>query len=161
MHSLLLSSLLLAGLVGLPAADSASTVSGPSPEACAAPPCGYIMPYMDTTFDGKKRSGTAFGGSADGCPLLMEKGASRTYNGTLVWHWDITQDGTYPPDPNAPIEITFDGTATNPKWMEFTVEPESFVIDAEQFAASDNYRVNDQNPADPRLEFWYERSLTV
>jgi hypothetical protein len=161
-------SLLALCLVGLPASGATNTESEATRDdstgaACvtsaANPPCGYIMPYMDTSFEGKERCGTAFGGDPTGCPLLMAKGESRTYNGTLVWWWDVTQDGIYPPSED--IVISFAGTGTNPTWMDFTIDPEQFVIAATDFGSPDYLKPDTTDPANPKVIFRYEKPVTV
>lgn len=139
-------------------AGSASCLS-----AAAAPPCGYIVPQLALDFPDKPPcKAETLGGDVDlaTCLELPAMGESVTQEGMLRWYWDITQDGTYPADPMQPIVIAFTGTATNPKWLDIKVEPESFTLDAVALASPLNMKTG-EDPATPQVWFWFERPITV
>jgi hypothetical protein len=155
--------LVAVGLLGLPATGAKGDDVRPEAalnDACN-PPCGYIMPTMDIVIEGKERCGDAFSGDPTGCPLLMEVEGSETYAATVVWHWDVTQDGTYPADPNQDIVITFAGIATNPAWLEFSTEPSELVITAADLADPANYRIDPESPGGPKVEFWMSWTVDI
>lgn len=136
----------------------------PAAAACA-PPCGYISPIIDLVFPEKPACGAGQAVLADGTPddclLLMERGGSVTLDGTLRWYWEISEEGTYPNDPQQDIEISFGGTQSNPDWLEVDVEPGGFTIDTVAlFDANENWRVDDSG-AEPRVWYWFERNITV
>ena len=143
---------------GVPAAAQAACV-----DAGLAPPCGYIVPQLALDFPDKPPcKAETLGGDIDlaTCLPLPAMGESVTQEGMLRWYWDITQDGTYPADPMQPIVIAFTGTATNPKWLDLKVEPESFTLDAVALASPVNMRTGD-DPTTPQVWFWYEQPITV
>ncbi len=164
----LLPALLLAAL--LPFASATSTSSSgeadlasdliPAPSvACAAPPCGYIVPQMALDFPDKPLCKAAtLGGEVDlsTCMKLPAAGETITQQGVVRWYWDMTQDGTYPIDPMVPIVIVFSGTATNPSYLELAVEPASFTLDAAAMVHPDNLKVEGQ-----QVWFWFEEPITV
>lgn len=164
----LLSALLLAALLplasaaqpadGMPAAEGAGAAAVAS-SACAAPPCGYIVPQMALDFPDKPLCKAAtLGGEVDlsTCMKLPAAGETVTQAGVVRWYWDITQDGTYPIDPMVPIVIAFGGTATNPSYLDLKVEPESFTLDAAAMVHPDNLKVEGQ-----QVWFWFEEPITV
>lgn len=145
---------------GDPAAGSADTAA-----ACAAsgafPPCGYIVPQLALDFPDKPPCKAAtLGGEVDlsKCLPLPADGESVVQKGTLRWYWDMTQDGTYPIDPQTPIVIQFSGTATNPKYLSLKVEPESFTLDAAAMASPENMKAD---AGGSKVWFWYEKAITV
>jgi hypothetical protein len=127
---------------------------------CAAPPCGYIVPQLALDFPDKPTCRAASLGAAvdlSTCLVLPAEGESVVQEGMLRWYWDITQDGTYPADPAQPIVIGFSGTATNPSWMEISVEPASFTLDAVALVNPTNMRQGEG----AQLWFWFESPITV
>ena len=156
----LLPALLLAALLPLAAADS-TVQTGAVASACAAPPCGYIVPQMALDFPDKPLCKAAtLGGEVDlaTCMTLPANGESVVQEGVLRWYWDITQDGTYPIDPQDPIVIVFSGTATNPSYLDIKVEPETFTLDAVAMVHPDNIR---PDPATNQVWFWFEQPIKV
>jgi MYXO-CTERM domain-containing protein len=160
----LLSALLVAALVPTASAEPAAPAdevgaSVSSVAACAAPPCGYIVPQLALDFPDKPLCKAAtLGGDVDlsTCMPLPGPGESVVQEGVLRWYWDITQDGTYPIDPMVPIVIAFSGTATNPEYLSIAVEPASFTLDAVAMASPDNYK-----PEGQQVWFWFEKPITV
>lgn len=161
--------LLLAALLPFASADATvETPSGAAPSAdaaaclaAAAPPCGYIVPQMALDFPDKPLCKAAtLGGEVDlaTCMTLPADGESVVQEGVLRWYWDMTQDGTYPIDPQDPIVIQFSGTATNPTYLDIKVEPESFTLDAAAMVHPDNIRVD---PATNQVWFWFEQPITA
>lgn len=154
-------------LVGL--AVALALVAGPLPAhaavdlddvvACAAPPCGYIVPAISLDFPEKPicRPET-LGGPIDlsQCIPLPAVGGTHVENGIFRMSWDITQDGTYPADPLQPIVVTFGGTSSNPKWMDLVVEPASIEISAVDLNNPQYLRNEGQS-----VWFWYEVPLSV
>lgn len=163
--ALLASAVLLAAL--LPTASAEEPAGAQTLAACAsgaAPPCGYIVPQLALDFPDKPAcKAETLGGPVDlaTCLTLPAPGESVTQAGVLRWYWDITQDGTYPSDPQVPIVIQFTGTATNPAWLDVQVEPESFTLDAVALASPLNMKVDTDDPAAPQVWFWYEQPITV
>lgn len=140
-----------------PAAASAACAGG------AAPPCGYIVPQLALDFPDKPAcKAESLGGPVDlaTCLPMPAIGESITQTGQLRWYWDMTQDGTYPADPQVPIVIQFTGTATNPKWLELKVEPESFTLTAADLLLPTNMKQG-EDPTAPQVWFWYEAPITV
>ena len=148
----------------LPFASAESTVESAALEtaaACAAPPCGYIVPQMALDFPDKPLCKAAtLGGDVDlsTCMTLPGPGESVQQAGVLRWYWDITQDGTYPIDPMVPIVIAFSGTATNPSYLEIAVDPPTFTLDAVAMNHPDNLKVD---PNTKQVWFWFEEAITV
>ncbi|MEK6976276.1 MAG: hypothetical protein AABY18_08045 [Candidatus Thermoplasmatota archaeon] len=142
---------LMAALVPTGAAEQDLASPAACLDAAASPPCGYIVPQISLEFPNKPpcRAET-LGGPVDlsGCIPLPAVGASHVEEGLLRFSWDITQDGTYPPDatcapPGTPcIVISFSGTATNPKSVKLTIEPAEVIVEAVDFAHPDNLRIN-------------------
>lgn len=133
----------------------------------AAPPCGYIVPQISLEFPDKPACRAAtLGGPVDlsQCLALPAVGGEEVQNGLMRFSWDVTQDGTYPPDascaaPGTPcITVTFSGTATNPKWMSLSIEPAEVVLEASAFGHPDNLRINQETQ---QVVFMVEVPLTV
>lgn len=166
--ALVASTLLVAAL--LPVASAVDS-AGPSPpgavagaQGCAAPPCGYIVPQLALDFPDKPLcKAERLGGPVDlsTCLTLPQQGQSVEQKGIMRWYWDITQDGTYPADPQVPIVIQFTGTATNPKWLDLKVEPESFTLDAVALLNPLNTKRDIEDPNAVQVWFWYEQPITV
>jgi hypothetical protein len=148
---------------GLLAADADVQASAADAALCAAaPPCGYIVPQMALDFPEKPLCKAAtLGGQVDlsTCMDLPTADTPVVQKGILRWYWDVTQDGTYPIDPQVPIVIAFSGTATNPTYLDIKVEPADFTLDAVEMANPANYRPDEANPQ--QVWFWYERPITV
>lgn len=168
--ALLASAVLLAALLPLASAGQEPVVGDVGQGACladaaASPPCGYIVPQLALDFPDKPTcKAESLGGPVDlaTCLELPPVGQSVTQEGMLRWYWDMTQDGTYPADPQVPIVIQFTGTATNPSWLDLKVEPESFTLDAVALMNPVNTK-NDvaDDPATPQVWFWFERPITI
>jgi hypothetical protein len=145
-------------------ADDGASVAAPSGAclaAAASPPCGYIVPQLALDFPDKPPCKAAtLGGEVDlsKCLALPADGESVVQKGTLRWYWDMTQDGTYPIDPQQPIVIQFSGTATNPKYLQLKVEPESFTLDAAAMASPENVKAD---AGGSKVWFWFEKPITV
>lgn len=147
---------LVAGLVPAQAAFAVEPVA-----ACAAPPCGYIVPAISLDFPEKPICRPAtLGGPIDltQCIPLPAVGSSHVENGLFRMSWDITQDGTYPADPTQPIVVTFGGTSSNPKWIDLVVEPASVEISAADLNNPQYLQFNQETQS---LWFWYEVPLKV
>ena len=154
---LVLSASVLLLVASAPTGTSQDPVAGAClGELAAAPPCGYIVPQISLDFPEKPvcRAAT-LGGPIElsECLGLPAEGESITQEGIIRFSWDITQDGTYPPDAACAastasggtegcIVISFSGTATNPKWVGVQIEPESILLDAVAMANPDNMEVN-------------------
>jgi hypothetical protein len=160
-RAMTLAKALSAALLLLALVPAGSSVPAASQAECAAPPCGYIVPQLALDFPDKPTCRAASLGAAvdlSTCLELPAEGESVTQEGMLRWYWDITQDGTYPADPAQPIVIAFSGTATNPDWMELTVEPASFTLDAVALVNPTNMRLSEEGA---QLWFWFESPITV
>ena len=133
----------------------------------ASPPCGYIVPQISLEFPDKPpcRAET-LGGPVDlsACLALPPVGGQAVQEGMMRFSWDVTQDGTYPPDascaaPGTPcIVVSFSGTSTNPKWVTLSIEPAEVVIEAADFADPANLRVTQETQ---QVVFMLEVPLTV
>jgi hypothetical protein len=157
--------LLLLALLPTASATEATGAGAGAGAACLAgatlPPCGYIVPQLALDFPDKPPCKAAtLGGEVDlsKCLPLPADGESVVQKGTLRWYWDMTQDGTYPIDPQQPIVIQFSGTATNPKYLQLKVEPESFTLDAAAMASPENVKAD---AGGSKVWFWFEKPITV
>ena len=132
--------------------------------ASCAPPCGYIVPLMDLDFPEKPLCVAELGQAPDPnlCIPLPALGESITYNGTMRWYWEITEDGIYPNDVGTDIEIVFSGTASNPKWMNFEVTPAAFTITTADLFSPDNL-VTKEKPGSqtPAVWFSFDRDISI
>lgn len=144
----------------LPASPPTLPLASPAEAACA-PPCGYIIPLIDLDFPEKPVCGNPALGGDGQCIPLPEQGGSVSYDGVLRWYWEISQDGTYPNDPQQDIVVSFSGTGSNPGFLHATVEPTEFTITTADLFSPTNMKQDTSDPAKPRLWFWYERPLTV
>lgn len=129
---------------------------------CANPPCGYILPILDLDFPDKPDCRAGFGvtDNIDDCPDLPAVGATVTYEGTMRYYWKLSEDGTYPSDPAAPITVTFGGTRSNPDWMDLVFEPASYVIDQAALLDPQNMKtVGD--PGQAVVYYWFEAPVSV
>lgn len=148
------------GPAGAGLADGAALPSTGVDAACA-PPCGYIIPLIDLVFPEKPVCGNpALGGDGE-CIPLPEDGGSVTFQGVLRWYWEISQDGTYPNDPQQDIVVSFSGTGSNPGFLSAAVDPPEFTITTADLLSPQNLKEDASDPAKPRLWFWYERPLNV
>jgi hypothetical protein len=160
--------LLLAALTPLASSQAPDASGAGGAGAClaagaGAPPCGYIVPQLSLDFPDKPTcKAETLGGPVDlsKCIPMPETGGSSEQKGVLRWYWDMTQDGTYPIDPQQPIVIQFSGTATNPGYMELKVEPASFTLDAVAMASPENMKPETSGTS-TRVWFWFERPITV
>src|SRR5581483_1839320 len=122
-------------------------------------PCGYVAPLIDMVFEGKKNCG---GATVDlsKCYTVPEPGKPLVVKGVLEYYWKESEDLTYPSDPNAPVEISFAHSASDPKWLDFKVEPATFTIDQQGFLDPTNSKV-DQSTSPPTVYFWFQRDITI
>ncbi len=156
MRFLALSLLGLAVLAPLASAE-------PEAQDCAAP-CGWVNPLINLDFPDKPKCGA---GQAAGnldrsqCFALPALGDSVVLEGKLIWYWDMTNEGTYPNDPLTDIQVSFAGTASNPAWMEAKVEPEGFTIGTADLFNPTNFKVDQTDPTQNRVFFWFERPITL
>lgn len=140
-------------------------------DECAGPPCGYIVPILDLRFPEKPKCGSGQLSFAEGppedCLAVMEKGDSTQLDGTMVWYWEASEDGTYPKNTGEDIVITFGGTATNPGWIDAEISceeasPCEFVIDDQALLADpDNYELRENAQGQQSLWYVFERDITV
>lgn len=134
-----------------------------APAPCMTPdaPCGYITPVLDLNFVGKPRC-PGVPGTIDPakCVQLPGEGKTLVFNGTVRWYWKESEDLSYPLDPNQPVVITFGATPTDPKWLPFDVEPESYTITSSDILDPRNRRT-DNSSSSPVVYFWFERPVTV
>jgi len=154
----------VAVLAPLAAAQGAPVAALPANASCAsaaAPPCGYITPFLTLTFPTKPKC-TGTPGSIDPakCIPLPADGASVTFPGSLVWSWRESEDLTYPEDPAGNIELSFAGIGTNPSWLTFKVDPPTFSI-SQADLANPTYLKPDQSTGTPIVWYWYEKPVNV
>lgn len=138
-------------------------------DARAAPPCGYILPTIDIDVPEKQACG---GGRLvyaeeppEDCDPLMPDGGTKAYDAIFKWYWEASEDGTYPKEVGQDIEVSFSGTATNPKWLTAKVEGEGmqdgrFIITDADLVHPDNIRLDDSSG---NMRVWYEyiRPITI
>lgn len=139
-------------------AAGAPEAAGGCRAAAATPPCGYIQPFLDLNFPEKPSCGGSKPASA--CIPLPADGASLTMEGTLVYYWRLSEDGTYPPDMTQPIDITFKATAGDPKWLDFTVDPEGYTMQPQDLLDPRNTKTDDSTTP-PTVLYWFERPVKV
>lgn len=153
----LLLALLVAGMAIPNVAAEATT-------DCAAVPCGYVTPIIDLEFEGKPGCGT--GGalgvavSGDNCIAIPEIGQSVTFQGTLRWYWDITNDAIYPNDPLTPIAFDFSGTRNNPDWIDFSVEPSTFELNTQDLFNPLNWDIQTEGTV-AVIDYDFQQPITI
>jgi len=149
-------------LAALPAGSPSPVPAAPESASCA-PPCGYINPLIDLDFPDKPKCGSGAVVTAErpaDCEVLMEDGASVSYPGTIRWYWVVSDEATYPNDPQQPIEIGFSGTSSNPAYLDIRVAPEGFTIDTATLFSPDHFRVV-EGPNGQQVYYWYEQPIEV
>ncbi len=158
----LVSGLLLALLVGgasasaQPVADLTVPTTGAADECSAAsPPCGWINPLIALDFDDKPLCRTY----PSDC--LSPPGADLVMDGQFRWYWEVSEDGTYPDDPATDIVVSFSGTASNPGWLDFAVEPETITISSVDLMDPNRYITDSSDPANVAVWYSYEAPITV
>ncbi|HET6399730.1 MAG TPA: hypothetical protein VFH47_09280, partial [Candidatus Thermoplasmatota archaeon] len=121
------------------------------------PPCGYIIPVLSLEFPDKPACREA----GDDCLALPPPEGSVRLEGLLRWHWDVSQDGIYPGDPNQPIVVSFAGTGTNPQAIQVRVEPATVTITAADLADPQRLRTDASDPAAMRVVYEFLQPITV
>jgi hypothetical protein len=152
-----------AGVPGVPAAQAplaasgacVSTPSSPSQAALAEPPCGYIQPFVNIDIDGKKPCKKA---DHTDCAPLPALGQTVTFKGRFQYYWKLSEDLTYPA--TDPIQVSFGGVASNPKWLTFSVEPKSLAIQPTDLVSPAYIKVDQSGPS-PVVYYWYEQPITI
>lgn len=157
----LLAMLALPVVAGAPSPSPAQEVLPAASCRAATPPCGYINPILDLHFPDKPVC-TTTGGDIDlaKCIPLPAVGAAVSFSGTVRWYWKLSEDGTYPPDTDKDIEITFSSVTNNPTWLPFKVEPPTYKISAVDLFDPRNTKVDDSGP-NPVVYYWFERPINV
>ncbi len=127
----------------------------------SSPPCGYINPLLDLDFPDKPKCGIAIGDvDSSKCIAMLEDGTTLRFPGTVRWYWKESEDTIYPPDLQAPIVISFSGTAGNPGWLTFAVDPPTFTIGLVELLDQRNSKVDD-SVSPPVVYYWFERPINV
>lgn len=157
----------------LPLASAVSVDDAPiaETEVCAAPPCGYILPYIDIVIEDKMVCGGGrlifAEGLPDDCEEIPLDGESRDYAAKLLWYWEVSEDGTYPKEYDEDIFICFGSTSTNVAWIQVEVTADGtddagcFIIDNVALAHPDNLQVREGPNGNQQVWFWFERDITI
>ncbi len=154
---------ILAPLAGAEQNDEALT-------ACAAPPCGWILPTLDIVVDDKLPCGGGqiiyAIGPPDDCFDILMPGESRTYPAQLILKWEVSEEGTYPKEAGQDIVISFSGTANNAPWLSLDVQGEGmvdgeYIIDDVALFHPDNMRTRTNAQGQESLWFWFERDIEI
>ncbi len=137
----------------------------PVASECSSPPCGWIDPIIDLQFSGKPPCG-GFGGLTAAerptdCLPVPTVDEPVVLEGKFLWYWEVSNDGTYPMDPNEDIRVSFAGAAANPSWIGMEASPSEFVITMQDLVSMDHYVVDDSDPSAIRIWFHYEEPVTV
>ncbi len=119
------------------------------------PPCGWINPLIAMDFDDKPRCR-----NLDDCLTPPAPGEEVTMQGLFSWYWEMSEDGTYLDDATTDIIVSFSGTASNPSWLDFTVEPESFAITSADLFTPTYMETRGEGP-EASLWYNYQVPLTV
>lgn len=159
--------LLAAPANGDDGADPVGVVASGATAACAArnPPCGWIDPILDIDLPEKLQCGSGYRAAQEldpsECHALPEDGGSLTLEGTFRFYWDMSEEGTYPNDPNEDIVVTFGGSGSNPGWLSVVVEPAQFVIGTAELFNPDYWKPEENEQGTQRILFWFEQPITV
>jgi hypothetical protein len=160
--ALLLSlAVLLAPAAQAAAAQEAARADGGAGANCFGPPCGYITPIVDLEFPSKPKCSGAPGNiDLAKCVQLPAKGQSVTFEGTFRYYWKLSEDLTYPPG-QEPVQVSFSGVSTNPKWLTFKMDPPSITIDAVALVSPANMRIDQSTPGSPIIYYDYQLPIKV
>ncbi len=124
--------------------------------AVANPPCGWINPLIALDFDDKplcRMYPTDCMQPPVSEPLVL--------SGEFRWYWEVSEDGTYPDDPATDIVVTFSGTASNPEWVDFKVEPETITITSADLVDPNRYETDASDPANMAVWYSYNEPITI
>ncbi len=135
--------------VGLPALGA--------PANCSAnPPCGWINPLIALDFDDKPLCRTY----PSDC-LAPPTTETLVLDGEFRWYWEVSEDGTYPDDPSTDIIVSFSGTASNPGWLDFKVEPETITITSADLVDPNRYITDSSDPSNVAVWYSYDAPITI
>ncbi len=138
--------------------------------ACAAPPCGWILPNLDIAVEGKLPCGGGriiyAEGPPDDCFAILAPGESRTYPALVVLKWEITEEGTYPKEIGEDIVIAFSGTAGNAPWISLAITGQDMTdgeyrLDDAALVHPDNLRQRTNTQGQESVWFWFERPIEI
>ncbi|MEK6984797.1 MAG: hypothetical protein AABX89_00225 [Candidatus Thermoplasmatota archaeon] len=129
----------------------------PASDACAGPPCGYISAFVNLQMEDKKPCRKP---DLSDCAIVPAPGESATFKGLFQYYWKISEDATYPFNPQTPIQVSFAGVASNHKWLPISIEPKTLEIGIADMLDPANHRVEEQN-GNQVLFYWYERDVTI
>lgn len=158
--------LALAFLLPLAGAEQSEPVA----EACATPPCGWILPTLDILVDDKLPCGGGqiiyAIGPPDDCFGILMPGESRTYPAHLILKWEVSEEGTYPKEVGQDIVISFSGTANNAPWLSLEVIGEGmtdgkYFLDDAALVHPDNMRTMTNAQGQESVWFWFERDIDI
>lgn len=125
--------------------------------ACANPPCGYISAFVNLQMEDKKPCRKP---DLSDCATVPAPGESATFQGLFQYYWKISEDATYPFNPQTPIKVSFAGVASNHKWLPISIEPKTLEIGIADMVDPANHRVEEQN-GNQVLFYWFERPVTI
>lgn len=118
-----------------------------STEADCAPPCGEINPRLMVEFPDL---------SDETVPL--EKGESKTFEGTLTFWADTDDEGYSPRDPSEPITVSFSFPRL-PAWAEMSVEPTQIEVPVNTCAQC--FKVNTDDPSRPAVHWAFSAPVEM
>jgi hypothetical protein len=139
-------------MVAAPAVVTGATEQAPGPdeagEAACAPPCGEINPRISFSFP-----------ELDDKTIDLQKGESKTFEGTVTY-WTQTDDEGYAPrDPQQPVMLQFSYPRL-PAWAAMSAEPSQLEVPVNTcpqcFVVSD-----DDSRSDVYWEYKTNVTLTV
>ncbi len=156
--TLLVVFLLLLGAMPTSGEASSQVIPVDSTAGCVNPPCGYITPLLslDLLDNRPCGAGVSYGEPIDGTKCMPPPTAEepKVMEGEFVLRWSITEEGYYTSDPNDPVVVEFLSPSSNPSFLDFTVEPSSFTLDASTL--SDPSYIKSKERGDGSDELWYE-----
>ena len=146
--------------VDTPAILSGDSGDGISQEACAGPPCGYIVPLLALDFPDKPHC-PGYGADVNRsmCIPLPALGGAFKAEGTMTWYWNVSQDGIYPNEPTQDIVVRLGASTINPAGLELAVEPAAVTLTTVDLLDPRRYVVDAEHGN--RVLYVYEVPITV
>lgn len=142
------------------------TASEQAERECANPPCGWIQPYLDIIVDEKLTCGSGLRLGAEDidpseCYAAPRDGEPVSIDATFRLYWEVSEEATYPHDPNQPIIVDFSGAGARGRWIQTTVEPNTIELGTTELLDPNNFQILDLESGSPALWYWYEAPITV
>ncbi|MGB1697056.1 MAG: hypothetical protein ACPHK8_01500 [Thermoplasmatota archaeon] len=135
-------------------------------EATCSPPCGWVQPNLDIIIEDKLTCGSGIRlGDEEIDPALCYQVPTEdkpvVIDGMFRLYWEVSEEATYPHDPNQPIEVDFANVGTTGKWLSASVEPNTISIGTAELADPNNFQIRDLESGSPSVWFWFEQPLTI